>query len=59
MINTLVCHAWGVTRVWTRIDTHPDHDFGYVLQGMPFVLFEQRGRTREELEEFYKLVEEK
>lgn len=45
--------VWGGTlRVWVLISHDLPH-MGYVLQGKPFVRFEERGRLLEEIKDFY------
>lgn len=54
----LRCHAWGVVRDWVPVSNMERmRSRGYVLLGKPFAPFEERGRSRAELEDFYRLVE--
>lgn len=44
--------AWGVARKWILISGEAP-SAGYVLEGRPFVRFEERGRSLDEIREFY------
>lgn len=45
--------AWGVTREWQVMGTDVACSNWFVLVGRPFVGFEERARTRQQLEAFY------
>jgi hypothetical protein len=53
----LVAHAWGVTREWIPMLNVPESPRRYVLQGKPFVPFEEQGHTLVEIEQFYPAVD--